>query len=99
MKTRINRVLLPTFALLLLSGCASVQNHPLYSAWQERAYGAYGLPVPASNSNPFMDAVMPYNFNNGNGLSYRPQEGRVSRTAEVMSQAEQQYISQYYSLQ
>lgn len=46
-----------------------------------------------------MDAVMPYNFNNGNGLSYKSQDGGISRTSDVMSQAEQQYISQYYALQ
>ncbi|MBU0653639.1 MAG: hypothetical protein KJ914_00740 [Gammaproteobacteria bacterium] len=103
MKTRINRVLLPTYTLLLLSGCTSVQNHPLYSAWQERAYSAYGLPVPATGSSPFINAAMPYKFNNGNGLNYMPQEGYLTRTSDmvvpVASYAEHQYIASHYSLQ
>ncbi len=103
MKTRRNRVLPPTLMLLLLSGCASVQNHPLYSAWQERAYSAYGMPVPAPTQNPYMNTTMPYQFSNRYGLGLRLQRGYTGRTFTVsdtprLSSGEQQYIAQYYAL-
>lgn len=96
-----NSVLLPGITLILLSGCANVQNNPLYSAWQERAYNAYGMPTPAPISNPFMNAVMPYSPNNNAPLTYMPNEGYISQTIPAnapASPAEQQYVAHYYGL-
>lgn len=73
----------------LLSGCTTVQQHPLYSMWQERAYGAYNMPVPAPYVSPFMTTEMPYGAAQGAG------------TGAVMSVSTQEakFISEYYSLQ
>ncbi|MBJ6611476.1 MAG: hypothetical protein JG718_14035 [Candidatus Thiothrix moscowensis] len=102
MKTRKNSVLLSILALLPLFGCASVQNHPVYSAWQEKAYSAYGMPVPAPGAVPFMSATMPSRSYTERGSSYRLQHGYTGRTlrvsAPVVSAAEQNYIAQHYSL-
>jgi hypothetical protein len=37
-----------------LSGCSSVQSNPMYSEWQTRAYGAYGMNVPQQPISPYM---------------------------------------------
>ncbi len=60
MKTKISKVLWSVLTVSSLSGCTTVQQHPLYSMWQERAYGAYGMPVPAPYVSPFMTTEMPY---------------------------------------
>lgn len=96
-----NSALLPGITLILLSGCANVQNNPLYMAWQDRAYSAYGMPAPAPTSNPYMSATMPYYPSNNAPLAYMPQQGYISQAIPVSapaSPAELQYIARYYGL-
>lgn len=86
MKTIKNNVLMWS-AVLLLGGCSSVQNHPLYHAWQARAYGMYGMQANT------VSARAP--------LIYMPQQGYISpmvTTSTPVSGSEQRYIAAYYGL-
>lgn len=56
MKIRIKIILWWTLASNLLTGCSTVQDNQLYQSWQERAYSAYGMPVPSGSSSPLMTA-------------------------------------------
>lgn len=100
--TTITRVFGSILAVALLPGCAALQDSPLYSMWQERAYSAYGMPVPAPTANPFMTAAMPYRPSNGGVLGEGTIPGSligVSRVVSKQSQQEENFIKEYYSLQ
>ncbi|MEB4589738.1 hypothetical protein VSS37_01975 [Candidatus Thiothrix sp. Deng01] len=102
MTTTITRVFGSVLATALLSGCTALQNSSLYSMWQERAYSAYGMPVPAPVANPFMTAAMPYRPSNGGTLGGETISGSligVSRIVSKQSQQEENFIKEYYSLQ
>jgi hypothetical protein len=83
MKMIKNSALLFGTILIAVSGCANVESSPLYSAWQNQAYGAYGMSPPAPQSSPFMNTMMPPQT----GYTYRP-----------VSQPEQRYVASYYGL-
>ena len=97
MKTKIVSVLWTLLTVATLPSCASVQENSLYSMWQEHAYSAYGMPVPAASVSPFMSAAMPYKPMLTNPLdTVSASLVNVSRT---VSAQEDKFIAQYYSLQ
>lgn len=95
MKTIKNNVLVMGASLLSLAGCANIQNHPLYSAWQEQAYGVYGM-------QPNVMVSPAYQQQPSGALVYMPQQGYVSPPAITVSapvsRDEQRYIATYYGL-
>ncbi|SDZ82951.1 hypothetical protein SAMN05660964_00326 [Thiothrix caldifontis] len=97
MKIRRNSVLWALVAMVLLPGCTTMQENSLYSMWQERAYGAYGMPVPTASTSPFMSAAMPYRPVLSNPLD--TVSGALLNVSRTVSEQETQFISQYYSLQ
>lgn len=98
MKTRIASVLLTLLAVAVLPGCTTVKENNLYSMWEQRAYGAYGMPVPAAAPvNPFMSAIMPYRPALNNPLDTLSTS--LLRVSHPVFEQETKFISQYYSLQ
>jgi hypothetical protein len=98
MKTRRVSVLWTLLAVAVLSGCTTVKDNNLYSMWEERAYGAYGMPVPAATpANPFMSAAMPYRPVLNNPLD--TVSAALLNVSRTVSAQETKFISQYYSLQ
>jgi len=97
MKTKIVSVLWTLLAAALLPGCANVQENSLYSMWQEHAYSAYGMPVPAAPVSPFMSTTMPYR----SVLTNPPDAISASlvNVSRTVSAQEDKFIAQYYSLQ
>lgn len=97
MKIKTVSVLWTLLTVAIVPGCASVQENALYSMWQERAYGAYGMPVPTPAASPFMSAAMPYSPTVSSPLyTVSAPLLNVSRT---VSEQEDKFIAQYYSLQ
>jgi|GEM_PF-3097949 len=97
MKTKIVSVLWTLLAVAVLPGCTTVKENNLYSMWEERAYGAYGMPVPAAApASSFMNAAMPYRPVTNPLDTVSAALLNVSRT---VSEQETKFISQYYSLQ
>ncbi len=97
MKMIKNSALLFGTILIALSGCANIQSSPLYSAWQNQAYAAYGMQSPGMSVNPYMNAVI----SSPTGYAYMPERGYISQPLTVsmpVSQAEQQYVASYYGL-
>lgn len=98
MKTRIASVLWTLLAVAVLPGCATVKENNLYSMWEQRAYGAYGMPVPAAApASPFMSAVMPYRPAFNNPLDTI--SASLLQVSRPILEQETKFISQYYSLQ
>jgi hypothetical protein len=97
MKIKTVSVLWTLLTVAIVPGCASVQENSLYSMWQEHAYSAYGMPVPAAPVNPFMSAAMPYQPALTSPMdTVSTSLLNVSRT---VSEQEDKFIAQYYSLQ
>ena len=97
MKTKIVSVLWTLLAVALLPSCSSVPKNSLYSMWQEHAYGAYGMPVPAAPVSPFMSATMPYK-----PVLTKPLDtvsASLVNVSRTVSAQEDKFIAQYYSLQ
>ncbi|MEZ5453223.1 MAG: hypothetical protein R3E93_10500 [Thiothrix sp.] len=102
MKTITNRVLWFALAATLLSGCSTMQKSPLYGMWQERAYGAYGMPVPPPSQSPFMTAAMPYRPSISGmleAMAIPTSMLGISGTVSPQTQQQEKFIEQYYSLQ
>lgn len=98
MKTRIASVLWTLLAVAVLPGCTTVKENNLYSMWEQRAYGAYGMPVPAAApASPFMSAVMPYRPALSNPLDTI--SASLLHVSRPILEQETKFISQYYSLQ
>lgn len=98
MKTRIASVLLTLLAVAVLPGCTTVKENNLYSMWEQRAYGAYGMPVPAAAPvNPFMSAITPYRPALNNPLDTLSTS--LLQVSHPVFGQETRFISQYYSLQ
>ncbi|UOG93060.1 MAG: hypothetical protein L3K52_04830 [Candidatus Thiothrix sulfatifontis] len=96
MKIKTVNVLWTLLALVVLPGCTTVKNNNLYSMWEERAYSAYGMPVPAASVNPFSAAMLYRPAPNSPLESVSAALLNVSRT---VSEQDAKFISQYYSLQ
>lgn len=96
MKIIKNSVLLLCVSMGILSGCTTIENSPLYAAWQDQAYGAYGMQAPGLSGN-YMKAVI----SSPTGYAYMPERGYISQPITVsapVSRAEQLYVASYYGL-
>ncbi len=87
MKIKINCVHYASLTITLvcsaLSGCSTAPSSPLYSSWQERAYGSYNMAVPVADQapvNPYMTADL------------RTVQQPKTSAGELM------YIAEYYGL-
>lgn len=85
------------FSVWIISGCTTVQEHPAYNMWQERAYSAYGMPAPNGGSykatrvqQPDYQMLTPLNHLSSN---------KAIRISQPLSGQEKNFIAKYYALQ